>query len=341
MRANIREVAKRCGVSIATVSRALNAGAKVAPETRREVLRVAQKLGYRPFPNSRLLSQGKAPSLALVLPGEFCLLEHSPFHMLGLQAVVQEMSRLGGAFTVPHEGVLTELRQTPFHLSSLRGVDAVLILYRDVSADEHEGLARAKIPYLVVGRRPARPEGNYILMDLGVGAELAVRHLVERGHRRIGYWGMPVKASMAGFRRALKERGIEAEEEWIVAREAVSEPERPADWDDLFPWGQLGSPNRPTAFLCHNDMVAVEMMKRLRARGAEVPRDVSVIGFDDLPIAASADPPLTTVRQPVYEMARSGVQAVLEIARGERTGYQKVVKAEVIERKSVARPAKR
>jgi len=336
MPATIRDIAQACNVSPATVSRALNGHPAVLPTTRERILRVAREQGYTPFPNSRLIHQQREASIAVFLPTKSTTALDNPFCALALSGVVDEMEHRHGAVTLPSSAALEELRTLPLSLSALRGVEGVLVLFRQLSEEESEGLAKAGLPYLVVGHKPETSGVPYICFNMEAGSAEAVRHLTELGHTSVGYWGWRIEDSIRGFRRGLFESGLTVNEDWIVTPRRRFDRE---DWDEMFDWGLLRARDLPTAFLCHNDLVAEQLVRRARALGLSVPGDVSVVGFDDLPMAALHDPPLTTVRQPVYEMALRGVRGLMDILRKKQQTVCETVAPEFVVRASATSPA--
>jgi len=331
MAANIRDVAKQCRVSVATVSRVLNGKDNVRPETRERVLATTRRLGYRPFPNSDLITTRTAPSVGLILPNRLSFVVDNSFYSLGLAGIQEEIERRHGSFTVVSPSAVAALGETPFHLSALRGVDGVLILCKDLAEDEIAGLEQAGIPCIFVGRYSPMEDAGHIAFDMHGGAEMAVEHLFGLGHRRIGFVGWNRPDSLGGFRDGLKARSLPVREDWIFAisvqRPAVQEfPKVPGS---LFRHGK-----GPTAFLCHNDNVAIEVMRRLRGFNLDVPRHVSIVGFDDVPVASACHPPLTTIRQPLQEMARRGVQKLIETVDSNRGPHREIVQADLVVRES-------
>lgn len=337
MPASIRNIADLCGVSTATVSRALNGNASVLPETRDRILRAAQEHGYSPFANSRLINLQREASIAVFLVNSSASALGNPFCSLALSAVVDEMENYHGAVMLPSSRALDELRTLPLSLSALRGVEGVLGLFRNFRPAELEGITKAGLPYLIVGARVQDPSIPNVFFDIESGSAMAVRHLAGLGHRSIGYWGWDIEDSMQGFRRALGECGLSVREDWIVGPRRRFDKE---DWDEMFDWGLLRARDLPTAFLCHNDIVAAQLIRRVRALGLTVPGDVSVVGFDDLPLAVQHDPPLTTIRQPVYDMSVRGVRGLMDILRGKAETVRETFAPELIVRGSATAPTR-
>ena len=335
MSASVRDIAQECRVSVATVSRALNGKSCVRPETQRRVFRAAQRLGYRPFPNSDLTRRTASPLIGLILTEDFASAQVNPFYSMGLAGIQEELTRHCGAFTVPAAGCLAELRHMPFELSPLRGVDGILILCRRLSPEEYEGLRAADVPSLFVAYKPQMRNANYIGYDRLEGVRMSARHLVEAGHTKIAYVGYDIEGSLHAFTEVLDAARIRLPGEWA------------ASWGNRAPAGLklldvvadlLNRPDAPTAFCCHGDGVAIELIRLLRESGRRVPEDFSVVGFDDTAMAAACHPPLTTVRQPIRDMALRGVRKLLEIAEGKTKGHREVVSPELIVRSSTAPP---
>jgi len=333
MPATVRDIAALCHVSPATVSRALNGRDCVRPVTRDKILRAAREHGYIPFRNSGLLNAQREASLAVFLSRGFAAAVDNPFYSLALSPVLDEMEKCNGAVTLPCTGSLAELRTLPLALSALRGVDGILVLFHSLSQAECEGLSQAGLPYVVVGEKPAATDAASVCFDVAAGAGLAVRHLAELGHRSIGYWGWRSADSVRGFREGLTDCGLAVDEDWVVTPRRRFDRE---DWDEMFDWGLLRARDLPTAFFCNNDVVAAQFIRRAGKLGITVPTDLSVVGFDDLPLAAMHEPPLTTVRQPVREMALRGVRHLLATIGGERRLVRETLAPKLVVRASTA-----
>lgn len=327
--ATLADIARAAGVSAPTVSKVLNGRADVAPATRLRVEELLRAYGYR-----RRGVQA-APLLDLV------------FHELE-SAWAMEVIR--GAEQIAHEeGLSLVLSQSAGRLtpgqSWLDGVLArrptgVLLVLSKLDRGQREQLATRDIPFAVID-----PAGELESDVPAVGATnwqgglAATRHLIELGHRRIGVVAGPEsmlcsRARVDGYRAALETAGLPFDPGLIRAGDFHHEAGYACGLE------LLRRPDRPTAVFAGNDLQALGLYEAARELRLRIPDDLSVIGFDDLPAARWVGPPLTTVRQPLGEMAAAAARIVLDLARGRRPAALRIELAtELVVRTSTAAPA--
>jgi LacI family transcriptional regulator len=297
----MRDVARAAGVSVATISRVVNRSGEVAAPTREHVLEVVRELGYATNRSASALSGGRTGLVGVVLPRMrapyFDVLVDAIVHALiehDLRAVICPSLREHG-----ESGLLDTL---------VPGVTegAVVVLPSESSA-ELRAVHERGYPLVVLDpKTPLEPGIPSVSAANTSGAVAAVEHLIELGHRRIGaVTGPPgwcaTEERLSGYRAALASVGIVPEPSLIAPADFEVAGGRTAA-DRLL---SLREP--PTAVLAFNDNLAVGTCQAARARGLSVPGDLSVVGFDDSAQAALVTPPLTTVRQPLDEMARVAV----------------------------------
>ncbi len=330
-RVTIALIAKEAGVSVPTVSKVINGRPEVASETRQRVERLLHKHGYQ-----RRTGHGDGPVGLIDLV--FAEVE-SPWAM--------ELIR--GAETTAREadaGVVVSVLHTHsgpgrdwIDRIAARRTDGAIIVGSHLSVRQQGQLNARAIPFVVVD-----PDGEPAPGMTSVGATnwhgglAATRHLLELGHTRIGMIGGPPdmlcsRARIDGYRAGLETAGVEVDPELI------------RNGDFLVGSGRdqghalLSLPDPPTAIFAGSDMQAFGVFEAARRRGLRVPEDLSVVGFDDLPLARSAWPPLTTVRQPLQEMAALAARMVLAIGRGEVPEPRRVELAtDLVIRESTAAP---
>jgi LacI family transcriptional regulator, repressor for deo operon, udp, cdd, tsx, nupC, and nupG len=298
----IMDVARRAGVSAATVSRALRGLPNVSRETRTKVLTAADDLGYAASPLASALATGRMRSVGVVLPyaGRWFFAEV----VRGIEAAL----RRHGYDLVLHVLADDGRRQEFFgSLPVRRRVDALLLVALDVTADEAGLLHELGLPLAWVGEPVEGVHGE--LVDDREAARVAVRHLVQLGHRRIASLGGdlngprgsgPARRRAAGYRDALAAAGLEARPEWLPDGGFTAEGAYRATME-IF---ATDAGERPTALFCQSDEMAFGALGALRRLGLRWPQDVSVVGLDGHELAATFD--LTTVAQPVHDL---GAQA--------------------------------
>ena len=302
-RVRIADIASAAGVSVPTVSKVVNGRADVAPGTRARVERLLDEHGYRRRSGSRT---GSPELLDLV----FNELE-SPWAIeliRGVEEVARE-HRLGVVLSA-QEGPGALGRSWLDAVAARRSAGVILVV-SELTREQADRLRARKIPFVVID-----PDGEPAPDVPSVGATnwsgglTATRHLLELGHRRVGVIGGPPRllcsrARIDGYRAALETAGLPVEPELIRAGDFHVE--------SGFEHGTalLTMPDRPTAIFAGSDLQAFGVYEAARVLGLEIPAQLSVVGFDDLPMARWAWPPLTTVRQPLTEMAAAAARLVL------------------------------
>ncbi|MFE5581295.1 LacI family DNA-binding transcriptional regulator [Kitasatospora sp. NPDC056531] len=328
--ATLAEIAQEAGVSAPTVSKVLNGRADVAPATRERVEELLHRYGYRRRRGNRRTS----PLLELV------------FHELESAWAVEVIRGVENA--VREEGLSIVLSESAErHGPGQSWVDGVLarrptgvvLVLSDLDRSLREQLASRDIPFVVLD--PAGDPGRDV-PAVGTtnwdGGLAATRHLLDLGHRRIGLIGGPARmmcsrARADGYRAALDMAGIPYDPELVREGDFHHESGRRLGLE------LLRLPDRPTAVFAGNDLQALGLYEAARELGLRIPGDLSVVGFDDLPLARWVGPPLTTVRQPLTEMAEVATHLVIDLARGVRPGTLRVdLATSLVERSSTARP---
>jgi len=305
-RLTITDVAQAAGVSVATVSKVINGRDGIATATSARVLGVVEELGYESSLVARSLRSRRTHVIGILVA------EFEPFSAeilkgagSGLRDTDYELLAYTGARQSGRAG--WERR----YLSRLSGtlIDGAIIVTPTV-VDAYAGVPVVAIdPHAGSGELPSVESDNL------TGGLLATRHLIELGHRRIGFMaGRPDLESSrlreACYRQALSEAGVEVDPSLV----RMSDYRRVAAHQPAIEL--LSCPNRPTAVFAGNDLSAIGTMEAARGMGLDVPGDISVIGFDDVPEAARTTPPLSTVRQPIQQMGSAAVQLLIALMDG-------------------------
>lgn len=328
-------MAARAGVGVATVSRVLNGHANVRAATRDRVLEAIRALDYRPSSVARNLSLRRTLVVGVVVP-----FFTSPSAVERVRGVVSVLA--ASAYDLMLFDVESGERQRrAFELLDRPDrADGLLVVSLVPPPSETERLRATGLPVVLVDA--PHPELPTVLIDDVAGGELATRHLLELGHRRIGFVGdKPVdpfrfassRDRTRGYERALAQFGAEARPEYVregthsrhVARSIALE--------------LLRLPERPTAIFAASDTQALGVLEAARALELAVPEALSVVGFDDVEVATYAG--LTTVRQPLYESGRRGAELLLQALAGEALGaYSEQLPVELVVRGTTAPPSK-
>jgi DNA-binding LacI/PurR family transcriptional regulator len=311
--ARIADVAARAGVGVATVSRVLNGRSGVRPSTQQRVVEAIEALNYRPSSLARSLSLQRTMVVAALLPWFT-----NPSAVQRVRGIVDGLS--GSHYDLMVFDIESEDRQRRAFELFDRGerADGLLVVSTLPPEPEVDRLRAAGIPCVLIDA--VHPSFPSIAVDDVAGGEIATRHLVALGHRRIALIGDPPpefrfewsRDRTRGYERALASAGIEMRSELVregtrlphVARAVASE--------------LLSLPERPTAVFAASDTQAIGVLEAARALGIQIPEELSVIGFDDIEVAAYVG--LTTVRQPLVQSGRRGAELLLEALGGERVG---------------------
>lgn len=311
MAVTIRDVAKRAGVSISTVSAVINGTKYVSPKLRRRVEEAIEELGYIPSLIGRALSSQRSSMVAYIIPTI-----SNPFFSSMIKTVEQNVFASGlGLLVCPTEEEEEKARRYEAFLVGAH-VDGVLIspLSSRPLEEQCRPFLDRDIPVVVLAGSRTTPHVDAVVLDDASGMRRLTQYLVQLGHRRVAFFGRKRSVTSAGrlaaVREVLADAGLELRDDWVVeaprhARYLPShETYRQAK-------ALLGREDRPTAVLCHNDAVAVGVLQACYDLGLRVPDDVSVTGFDDT-LASVTSPPLTTLRVPIEDMAERATGLLLE-----------------------------
>jgi LacI family transcriptional regulator len=307
---DIREIARRAKVSTATVSRAINRIPTVDPQLAKRVWKVVDELGYYPNTQARALVSGKSRIFGLVV-SEIT----NPF----FPEIVQTFENL--AVQHNYEILLTSTIHDPKRMESSvrrmieRRVDGVAILTFGMEDSLIEHLRFRKVPLVFVDVGPDVPGVSNIRVNYQNGIRQAVQHLAALRHTRIAFVTGPLhlKSALArrdAFKTAMEEIGLPVAPEQIVVGDHTMEGGMRAL--DL-----ISVRDYPTAVLCSNDMTAIGLMREAYDQGINIPRDLSVVGFDDIRLSEFMIPPLTTVQMSQTELAQIAFKALMNEVDGE------------------------
>jgi LacI family transcriptional regulator len=331
----IREVAKKAGVSVATVSHVINKTHYVTPERLDRVYAAIEALNYRPNKLARALSQKAVPLLALIVP------DISNPYWSAVARAVQDLTEPHNYSVIVCSSDGQPEREARF-IQSLSGWVSGLILHPYHRASEYMStLGQGDVPVVILGdftgveAHPAH--WDQVTSNNQAGAQAATQHLLDLGHRRIafieGLAGAPSsQRRLAGFHAAFEQAGIRPEPELIVAGDYTQAGGRRAA-QKLF-----SLPEPPSAVCCANDLSALGALHVAQMRGLHVPRDLSIVGFDDIDEAALATPPLTTFSQPPRLVGTVIAETLLERLQGRTQPTRRSVQGNFVIRQSTAAP---
>ena len=327
----MRDVAERAGVSVTTVSHVINETRPVSDELRRRVLAAMDELGYQPNRLARSLRRGQTHTIGMIIPDNA-----NPFFAEMARGVEDTSFENGYSLILCNsDGDLDkELLYTNVLIE--KRVDGILFVAAGLSTDRILDLQTQKTPLVVVDRDLPDAAVDSVLTDNAQGGGLATRHLIELGHRRIACITGPSDVTpsadrVTGYRQALREAGLPIDEGLIVKGDFRFDSAYQASIQLL----QIEDP--PTAIFACNDLMAVAVMRAALEQGQRVPDDLSVVGFDDVRLAAFANPPLTTIAQPKYEIGAVAARMLLARMRNhESPAHRQVFETRLVVRRSTA-----
>ena len=325
-RATLTMVAKQAGVSPSTVSRILNGTAQVSEEKQALVKSVIQALGFRPDPAARSLAGGRTMSIGVLT--QFI---DSPYYGEALRGIEDALLKANYVplFVSGHWNEQEE-KDRLFMLQE-RKVDGIIVLTGKLSDTTLVEMA-ANMPVVVTGRRLSAPNVFSIDFDNAEGSCLAVRHLHALGHHRVAFISGPLDhpdadQRLQGYQSEMKNKDM-ADDPQLVITSDYQEAGGFRAMNSL-----LDARVQFTAVIAANDQMAYGARLALHRAGLRVPEDVSLIGFDDLPHSAFTLPPLTSVRQSVYEIGASAAKAMFDLLN-KKNPPSKLVEAELVVRES-------
>jgi LacI family transcriptional regulator len=316
---SLRYVAKLAGVSLGTASQALNDSPKVKKETLKKVREVAQRLNYIPNIHAKRLHLKRAESIVIVCAPNISDISISEIYTKVFIAIHEAMKKVGYDII---QSYLKEIDVKNFNLPKIvtqRGVDGIIFL-GDICDNRYLfTLQQQNIPLIIIGSYIKNSGMLCITVDNSKGAFEAVKYLLKMGHKNIGFISGTLRYSfneerLEGYRSALNEYNIKFSKNLIQEREGLSVEDGYKAMKKL-----LKGPLIPTVVFAACDTMAIGAIRAIRDGGLSVPKDISVVGFDDIEIAKYYIPPLTTVKIDKERLGRIAAEKLYQMIRGDIT----------------------
>ncbi len=329
--ATLKSIAKATGFSITTISRALGGFDDVNEETRQIIIKEAHNQGYEPNLQARALQTRRTQTVGLILS-----VTGPRFHD---QFFSEFMAGAGNALTDSGFDLLLSTHSS--HDSEIdhyrkivagKRVDGLILVRARYNDQRIHYLSQTQMPFVVFGRTSNLEDYVYIDVDGTAGQSILTQHLIDLGHRRIAFMPPPVDLMFThfriqGFRETMARNNIAIDEALILETNLTEQggAERARSL--------LALPDRPTAIMCGNDLMALGVMNIIQEYGLHVGSDIAVGGFDDIPLAEHIRPGLTTIHQPIYVIGQQAAQTLLKMVRGEKlTNPSVLIKPKLITR---------
>ncbi|GIV83099.1 MAG: LacI family transcriptional regulator [Candidatus Roseilinea sp.] len=315
----IKDVADLAKVSVTTVSHVINRTRYVDPITRQRVTEAITELGYRPNTLARSLRRGETRTIGLIVP------DNSNPYFAELARAVEDAGFDRGYSVILCNSDMSEAKETAYIEALLsKRVDGIILISAANRREKFSSIARSGIPVVTVARELSDLPIDQVVTDNEQGGYLVGRYLIELGHRQIGCIAGPREETpsadrIVGLRRALQEAGIPLPSELVIRGDFTYESGRQVMAELLQRCPDL------SAVFATNDRMAIGAMNHLWRVGKRVPGDISIVGFDDIPIAAMTCPPLTTIAPPKADFARVSVSLLIERINAGRTEPLRVV----------------
>jgi LacI family transcriptional regulator len=338
MAATLKDVAELAGVDVSTASRVLNgAGFRVREDTRQRVLAAARELGYQPNALARSLRIGRSNLIALLVPDIT-----NPFFAELSKGAEDATSSYGYSLILCNTEDRGDTEEEYLRALRERQIDGFLLATGHAGDIAARRLIDANYPVVLVNRRMRGVRTGYVVADDAPGARQAVSHLISIGHRRIAHITGYPHADTAVRRREAYLATMAAHGLGDIARELTVEGDFTLKAGQQAMERLLSLPEPPTAVFAANDMMALGALSTAREHGVRVPKDLALVGFNDIVLARLNSPTLTTVRTPIYEMGALAAQMLVKRVRGEDLSPAGIVlKSELVVRESSGGPIAR
>ncbi len=314
MPVTLKDIAHKVGKSVTTVSRALHDYDDVSPETKALVRQAAKELGYMPNILAQRLQKQRTDTLGFILP-TFGPRFSDPFFSEFLAGIGNKATELGYDILVatrpPGE---KELQAYQDIVQSYR-VDGFIIVRTRRSDCRIHYLLESGFPFVAFGRTEDADQYPFVDEDGEYGMRLVVHHLADLGHRRIAFIGAPENLMFAHYRRegylhGMEEAGLEIDPALMTTGDLTQR----GGYEKTLQL--LSLPHPPSAIAAANDLMALGAISAAQSQGLEVSRDLAITGFDNIPLAETSHPPLTTVHQPIYRIGNLVCEMLVEVIKG-------------------------
>jgi DNA-binding LacI/PurR family transcriptional regulator len=320
--ATIKDVAAAAGVSPSTVSRVLTGSSRISPETHEKVRAAMKALNYHPNAIASSLARKSTNTIGLIIsrPAEQAFA--NPFFPEVMRGIGSALYNQGYNLVLTMTGSPAEERSSCLKLLRQRRVDGVILTTARVQDSLMDSLLKEAYPFVLIGRPSGNRQINWVNNDNAAVGAMAVEHLMSRGHRHIALINGPVDTIVAidrrqGYRDTLGRAGLPVRPEYEVDGSYTREGGARAMHQ------LLNLPDPPTAVFCADDAMAVGAMTALKAMGRT--SSVALVGVNDDPLTALIDPPLTTVRIPVFELGADAARLLVDILAQRVEGVRQVV----------------
>lgn len=323
MSVTLKEVANKCGVSITAVSLVLNNKPnRISIDVQKRILDTVKKMNYKPNQIAVSMITKKTKTIGLILP------DISNLYFSELAKVIEQNAYLAG-YNIIYGNTSDSVEHTfeYFEFFSNRGVDGIIMIYSNLFVNQHKKkmkqiIEKIEIPVVVLDRFLVSNLTTTILVNHKKGGEMATKHLIDLGHRKIGCVTGPINTissneRLEGYKRALRTAGLPFKKELVFQGDFQAQS------------GMEALPyllkEKVTAIFSFNDMMAIGLYRECKKSNIEIPNDLSIVGYDDIFLSELLDPPLTTIFQPINELGMLATSAIIGMINNNTKDVEKIV----------------
>jgi DNA-binding LacI/PurR family transcriptional regulator len=328
----IYDVAKEAGVSIASVSNAINGKGNISKKKREEIFKVMERLQYQPSVIASALMGKKTFTLGLLIPDV-----SNPFFAEIARSVEDLAHHAGYSVIVCSTDNKDERVEKYIRLLEQKSIDGIMIGTGVENTEILLQLAEKSVPIIMIAREVSAMSVHSVLTDDIKGGSLAAQHLLELGHRQMAVLSENLKVSSSvervkGFKFALYEAGLTIEEDDILSCESTIRDGRRAAGE------LIRRANSPTALFCCNDLLAIGALQAAKEAGVRVPEELSIVGFDNTILSTVTNPMLTTIAQPMEQMVKLAFDLLIGDSERDTIKQRIVMQPELVIRESTSKP---
>jgi len=331
MSVSIYDIAKKAKVSPSTVSRALEDHPRIGATTRKRIQELAREMDYVPSTVAKSLAANKTWAIGMVLATI-----SDPFMGRVIEGVEQAAIEAGFNVFISTSQNDRQREIAAIKMLQKRRVDGIIVIASHLFDQYPRFYGRSKVPIVIINEQKPGETMHFVTVDDVHAAQLAVEHLLALGHCRIGYVGVTNRPKsdqyrLKGYQDALEAAGIASDPALIFTSHTIEDHAKrgEASLESLLAAGA-------TAVFCFNDTTAMGLLAACHQHGVSVPGDLSIVGFDDIDMAAYTMPPLTTIRQPRFELGQRAMHMMLNLLDGQEPENQ-IIPVELVVRQTTAR----
>ncbi|OIJ17058.1 LacI family transcriptional regulator [Anaerobacillus alkalilacustris] len=333
--ATIKDIAKAAGVSVTTVSRALNGYSDVNEKTRTKIKEIAEQLQYSPNALARSLVMNKTNTVGLLVSELNRSGVKDNFTFEVMCGINDSLGDLGYDLILFNTNTAKQKKKSYAQLSRERQVEGVIIQGMKKDDPYLKEVIDSNIPSVLIDIEMKGTNVGYVTTDNEFGAQMAMKHLINYGHRNIAMingsdQALISRKRLKGYKKVLKDAEITFNENYVVDG-AFSEQKSEEVALQL-----LEEHPEITAIFCASDLMAMGVLKAAKKKGFHIPEDLSVVGFDDITLAAYVDPPLTTIAQDKYQIGYEAAKLLIDMLQGKDQRRMKMLDNHLIIRETTA-----